>query len=136
MIGLLWTLACGAGTAVDPAPSATTALPDPVAGSSRTVQVPDLVQALQAGAVPILVDVRTPEEFAEGHVPGALNIPLGELDGRLQELQPHRSGEVWVICAVGGRSARASRALSAAGFHAVNVDGGTRGWIAQGGPTE
>ena len=135
----MWTtllmFACATGGA-EPPPSPPTTDATSVAGSTRTVPVASLGQAFQAGAVPVLVDVRTPEESAKGHVPGARNIPLAELSGRLAELADHRDAEVWVICAVGGRSAKASRTLVEAGFDAVNVDGGTRGWIALGGATE
>jgi rhodanese-related sulfurtransferase len=75
-------------------------------------RVPEL---LKAGAQ--VVDVRSLEEFAGGHVPGSLNIPLHELDQRLAELDPAR----WVIvcCASGTRSAIARRKLRSRGFQRV-----------------
>ncbi len=79
-----------------------------------------------------VLDVREAAEYVAGHVPGAVLIPLGELDGRLGELP--RGGTVHVICASGNRSLRAARELIAAGFDAVSVAGGTSGWIRSGRP--
>jgi rhodanese-related sulfurtransferase len=70
---------------------------------------------LQQGAQ--VVDVRGPGEFAAGHAPGSVNIPLHELDQRKKELDPSR----WVIvcCASGTRSAMARRRLRSQGFDRV-----------------
>jgi len=80
-----------------------------------------------------LIDVREKDEFAAGHVPGAVNIPMSELGGRLDELP---SGAFDVICQAGGRSARVVQALEAQGHDATNVEGGTGEWIATGHPVE
>lgn len=61
-----------------------------------------------------LVDVRTPEEFAQGHARGAINIPVQELGARLGELS--RVKRVVVYCRSGARSATAARLLRMAGF--------------------
>jgi len=82
-------------------------------------------QLVQAGAR--LVDVRTPSEFAAGHIPGAINIPLQQLDSRLTELQP-RETPVVVYCRSGSRSGRASRVLKSAGFAAVQDLGSMSRW--------
>jgi len=134
MTSLILLLACGGPVPTEPAPVSTAdqVTEAPRTGSARDVTVVDLATARAAGSVPVLVDVRTTGVFADGHVPGALNIPLSDLEGRLGELGPYTGGAVWVICAVGGRSAKASQTLAGAGFQAVNVDGGTRGWIAAG----
>ena len=83
--------------------------------------VADYAAVLSAGAQ--FVDVREPEEFASGSLPGATNIPLGQLNHRLDELDPkHR---VVVLCRSGGRSTQAAQALTAAGFgDIVNLAGG------------
>ena len=65
------------------------------------------------------VDVRNPGEFAAGHAPGTVNIPLGELEGRLGELDAQRP--VILCCASGSRSAMAASMLKAKGFEAVNA---------------
>ena len=69
-----------------------------------------------------LLDVRTPAEFAAGHVPGAVNVPVDELRGRLGELP--RDRPVVAYCQVGQRGYLATRVLLQAGFRAANVGGG------------
>ncbi|MBT2484895.1 MULTISPECIES: rhodanese-like domain-containing protein [unclassified Microbacterium] len=76
-----------------------------------------------------LVDVREASEFAAGHVPGAVNIPMSEIGDRLDDL-PAEAFDV--ICQMGGRSARVVEALEGRGFDVTNVEGGTGEWIAQG----
>ncbi len=76
-----------------------------------------------------LIDVRERDEFATGHVPGAVNLPMSELGDLLHELP---DGAFDVICQVGGRSARVVQALEARGYDATNIDGGTAEWIAEG----
>jgi rhodanese-related sulfurtransferase len=78
----------------------------------------------------ITVDVRERGEYAQGHVPGALLVPMGQLASRLGELD--RSGRVHVICASGNRSKAMTDLLVAQGFDAVSVAGGTRAWIDSG----
>lgn len=80
-----------------------------------------------------LIDVREANEFASGHVPGAVNIPMSEIGNRLDEL-PAEAFDV--ICQLGGRSARVVEALESRGYDVTNVDGGTAEWIAQARPVE
>jgi rhodanese-related sulfurtransferase len=91
-------------------------------GDITSAQARELVQA---GAR--LVDVRTPGEFAGGHLPGAVNIPVDELDGRLGELQP-KEGAIVLYCRSGRRSAIAARTLKAAGFAEVRDLGSMSRW--------
>lgn len=72
----------------------------------------------------LLLDVRDPDEYAEGHVPGALNIPLPQLRNRLDELPT--SQEIWAYCGVGQRAYYAVRLLIQHGFAARNLPGGMR----------
>ncbi|PPF78316.1 sulfurtransferase [Subtercola sp. Z020] len=81
------------------------------------------VSELAAVTAPTIIDVREPDEFAGGHVPGAVNVPLGQLQG--SELP---EGPVYVICELGGRSARATQYLTGQGVDATNVEGGTAAW--------
>ena len=74
------------------------------------------------GPKPFALDVRTPEEFAEGHIPEAVNIPVDELRNRLGEVP--RDREVAAYCQVGQRGYLATRILLQAGFEAANVGGG------------
>jgi NADPH-dependent 2,4-dienoyl-CoA reductase/sulfur reductase-like enzyme/rhodanese-related sulfurtransferase len=71
---------------------------------------------------PLLVDVRTPQEFSQGHIPGALNIPVDDLRSRLGELP--RDRQIAIYCQVGQRGYLATRILKQAGFSAANIGGG------------
>lgn len=73
---------------------------------------------------PIVVDVRTTEEFAEGAYPGAINIPLDELNHRFEELGNNASRDIIVYCATGARSAYAQRVLMQIGYMKVKNGGG------------
>ena len=71
---------------------------------------------------PFLLDVRTPQEFASGNIPGAVNIPLDELRSRLDELP--RDKEIAAYCQVGQRGYFATRILQQKGFTVANIGGG------------
>jgi NADPH-dependent 2,4-dienoyl-CoA reductase/sulfur reductase-like enzyme/rhodanese-related sulfurtransferase len=73
-------------------------------------------------ADPYLIDVRTPEEFSQGHFPGAINLPVDELRDRLKELP--RDRKITAYCQVGQRGYLATRILNQSGFEAENVSGG------------
>ncbi|MGW8429673.1 rhodanese-like domain-containing protein [Curtobacterium citreum] len=81
-----------------------------------------------------VIDVREPDEYRTGHIPGATNIPLSQLGDRLGEIPTEVT--VHVICQSGGRSARATEALAAAGVDAINVAGGTSAWTGAGHPVD
>jgi len=70
----------------------------------------------------MIIDVRDPDEFAAGHIDGAVNVPLTELRNRLEELPRER--EIWVHCAVGQRAYYAARVLLQRGFRVRNLSGG------------
>jgi len=94
-----------------------------------------LVPEVPAAGVPdggMLLDVREAYEWAAGHVPAALHIPLGELGSRAGEVP--RDDTIYVICRSGNRSAYAAAALNRAGWSAVNVAGGMQEWAAAGRP--
>jgi glyoxylase-like metal-dependent hydrolase (beta-lactamase superfamily II)/rhodanese-related sulfurtransferase len=83
----------------------------------------------------LLIDVREPEEFAAGHVPGAVNVPQSDLASRLGELP--RDRPIYVVCQAGMRSTRAAQFLRQVGFTRVlNVAGGTNAWMGSGRPVE
>lgn len=98
----------------------------------REISVDALAAARDTGEATVL-DVRNPDEYAEGHIPGARLIPLPELGDRLAEIPTDR--QVHVVCQSGGRSAQGAALLAAAGIDAVSVTGGTKGWIDSGRPT-
>ena len=85
--------------------------------------------SLTASGVPV-VDVRMPDEYAAGHVPGATLLPLPEVPERAGELPRDRT--VYLICRSGARSQRACAYLRDQGVDAVNVTGGTLAWIEAG----
>jgi rhodanese-related sulfurtransferase len=91
----------------------------------------DFAAARQHGRIQV-VDVREDGEFASGHVPGAVSIPMGQLTNRLAEID--QTQPVYVICASGGRSAVTSDVLVQRGFDAYSVVGGTRAWTKTGQP--
>lgn len=77
----------------------------------------------------VVVDVRDASEFAAGHLPEAKNIPLGELDQRVGELEKFKSKSVVVVCKSGARASSAAAKLAKAGFTDVtNLDGGITAW--------
>ena len=80
------------------------------------------VLAAPATEQPFLLDVRTPQEFASGHIPGAVNIPVDDLRSRLGELP--RDRQIAAYCQVGQRGYLATRILLQGGFSAANVGGG------------
>lgn len=84
----------------------------------------------------VVLDVREPDEWAAGHAPEAIHIPLGELPARAAELAELPDDQpVYVVCRGGGRSARAAAWLNAAGIvEAVNVAGGMKSWATEGRP--
>jgi rhodanese-related sulfurtransferase len=101
----------------------------------RSITVHELRAALTDSADDLhLVDVREPEEYAGGHVPGAELVPLATVPVRVADFPTDRP--VYLLCAVGGRSAQAAQFLAHRGIDAVNVDGGTGEWVAAGYPVE
>ncbi|MFZ1904731.1 MAG: rhodanese-like domain-containing protein, partial [Steroidobacteraceae bacterium] len=86
--------------------------------------------AAAATAAPPLIDVREVWEFDTGHLPGAINIPVGELPARLAEIAPD-SAPVF-ICRSGGRSLAACNMALAAGVTSpANLEGGLLAWAAR-----
>lgn len=79
-----------------------------------------------------VIDVREPDEYVEGHVSGAVLIPLATVPDRLAEVPT--DGPVLVICKAGGRSRNAAEFLRTQGVDAINVAGGTMAWISAGHP--
>ncbi len=94
----------------------------------REISIDDMAQALSDGAT--VVDVREATEYAKGHVPGVVHIPMGHLPSRIADLDA--SAPVYVICASGNRSAAMSDFLAAAGFQTASVAGGTKAWARAG----
>jgi rhodanese-related sulfurtransferase len=81
---------------------------------------------------PLVLDVREPNEFRGGHIPGARLIPLGSLSQRMPALPRNR--EIVCVCRSGSRSRSAVSQLTAAGYQAVNLRGGMIAWSSAGLP--
>lgn len=100
--------------------------------SKHNLSILQATQLLNKGKTAI-VDVRTPEEFAAGHLRSAKNIPLKELASRVAELD--KSHPVLVVCSAGVQSVKGAVQLAQAGFAEVySLDGGFVAWQAQGLP--
>ena len=85
----------------------------------------------------VVLDVRTPKEFAEGHVPGAVNISHDQLEGRMAELAADRDRDVVVYCRSGHRAGIALGMLEKAGFERLyHLEGDYMGWAAAQRPVE
>ena len=97
--------------------------------SAPEIRIDELATARESGLVP-LVDVRQPEEYEAGHVPGAKLIPLADVVARVGEIPTE--GPVYVICQTGSRSQRAADYLRNRGIEAYNVAGGTKAWMEAG----
>ncbi|MFS0782770.1 rhodanese-like domain-containing protein [Bacillus sp. 1P06AnD] len=88
---------------------------------------PEEVQALlNEGKKPNLIDVRETSEVAQGKIPGAINIPLGLLEFKMNELNKHN--EYILVCQSGGRSSQAANFLDYQGFNVLNMAGGMLAW--------
>jgi len=99
----------------------------------REVSVEEARAGVEAGAV--VVDVREADEWAQGHVPGAVFIPRGLLELRIEEMVPDKSQQVILHCAGGTRSALAAKALQQLGYaNAASMAGGFSRWQEKGFP--
>jgi rhodanese-related sulfurtransferase len=99
-----------------------------------TISVSGARAMMQSSSNVLIVDVRTSGEYAQGHLKGAINIPLSDLPLRFDELAQNRP--MLVYCQTGYRSAQASSFLVKAGFTQVyNMEGGIAAWINSGYPT-
>ena len=94
------------------------------------------VDAASVPADALVLDVREDDEWAAGHVEGALHIPMSDFVGRFGELtEAAEDGRrVHVMCRVGGRSAQVTQYLVQQGIDAVNIDGGMHAWDGAGRP--
>lgn len=95
--------------------------------SYQDIFTAELESHLRDGAT--LYDVRESDEYVQGHIPGAVNIPMSEVPARAGEI----SGPAVTVCLSGGRSAQAASYLDAQGkTDLMNLSGGTMGWMREG----
>jgi rhodanese-related sulfurtransferase len=94
----------------------------------KQIEPLEAVQLLNHEA-PVLLDVREDSEYKDGHIIDTLHIPLGKLDGRLDELEKYREKPIIVSCRSGHRSSHACAKLRKKGFETVyNLKGGVMAW--------
>jgi phage shock protein E len=104
-------------------------------GASGDVAPSEALALAEQGA--LFLDVRTPEEYATGHVPGAVNVPYDELSSRIGEIDARRGDPVVVYCEKGPRASKATAALADAGFSSVrSLAGHMSAYRASGLPVE
>lgn len=94
--------------------------------STPTLSAAELNEKLKFGKHPMVIDVRQPEEFRQGHIAGAKLIPLGELRKHMKELPQGR--EIVCVCASGNRSSSAAKILAKEGFNVFDMKGGMLAW--------
>jgi phage shock protein E len=110
----------------------------PAAQTTRpTISSAELAAQIKSGTAPLILDVRTPDEYRSGHIPGSVNIPIDQLPARLAEIRIAKADEVVVHCEVGGRAAKAEAILARAGYgQVVDLDGHMKAWRESGLPVE
>jgi rhodanese-related sulfurtransferase len=108
----------------------------PVLNKGSGVDPQAMVQLMNRDKA-VVLDVCEPDEFARGHVIGAKNLPLGQLEDKLPQVVKNKSAHVIMVCQVGARSARAAATARKLGYENVqSLSGGLRAWSAASMPTE
>ena len=101
------------------------------------ISVKELAEQIQLERAPLIVDVRSEKEYAEAHIPGAVNIPYDQLGDRLSEIDAAKTDEIVVHCRSGYRAGIAEKLLIEAGYSDVrDLDGHMNGWQSGGHPIE
>ena len=112
----LLLLLCGCGAAARPE------------SGYRTITAGEAKEMMDSGSDCVVLDVRTREEYEQGHIPGALCLPLDSREQNAGELLPDRSRPILVYCRSGRRSANAAEKLAALGYTDVRDFGGILDW--------
>ena len=100
-----------------------------------SISADELHAQRESGNAPSVIDVRTPDEYASGHIPGAVNIPFDQVAQRIGELETPQG--VVLYCMIGPRARKGESALLAAGYEKVfHLEGGLAAWQAAGLPVE
>ncbi|MBV6503290.1 MAG: Inner membrane protein YgaP [Fimbriimonadales bacterium] len=101
--------------------------------SADHISPTDLKRRIEAGEHLQIFDVRTPSEFASGHVPGAANLPMDEVEARLDDLSTDRPAVL--VCQSGQRAAMTCELIGASHPNVLVLEGGTDAWVQAGLPT-
>lgn len=100
---------------------------------NKQIPATELVELIAADKAPIILDVRTTEEYLEGHVPGAINIEYRELESRIDEVRNLGKRKIVVYCERGVRANIAEETLNKAGFTEIlHLEGDMSGWRKRG----
>jgi rhodanese-related sulfurtransferase len=103
-------------------------------GSQDAVSTADARTLVEEDKTVVVLDVRQPDEFRSGHISGAKLIPLNELPQRLKDVPKDKT--ILCVCRSGSRSGMAVRQLNAAGYKAINLQGGMMRWQSAGYPVK
>ncbi len=105
--------------------------------ASDSISAAELSDRLNKNEAPLILDVRTPAEFSQGHVPGAINIPVSDIALRSSELGAYKEKEIVVYCAAGPRAGFARSLMSQLGFTRLrDLEGHMQQWSGGGYPVE
>jgi len=105
--------------------------------SVKTVSAEDVKAAIDKKEKAVLLDVRDPNEFVAGHLPGAINVSRGTLEFNIWSKVPDQSAKIYVYCKTAGRSALATKTLNDLGYkNAVLMDAQFEDWIKKDYPIE
>lgn len=100
---------------------------------TEQTDVETVQQALRSGESVTVVDVREPDEYEAGHIPGAKHVPRGLLELQSGMVLPDKDARIVVHCALGGRGALAARTLKEMGYtNVANMEGGLKEWEEKG----
>jgi phage shock protein E len=101
----------------------------------KIITAEELTRQIQNAQAPLILDVRSEEEYADGHIPGAMNIPHNQLRDRLSEIDAVKTAEIVVHCRSGHRAGIAEKVLIEAGYSNIrDLDGHMNGWQSGGYP--
>ncbi|SBW08923.1 Rhodanese domain protein [uncultured Eubacteriales bacterium] len=96
-------------------------------GSARQMSMAEAKAALEGDKSICLIDVRTPQEYQDGHIPGSVNLPLGSMEG-ITSIAPEHDKKLFVYCLSGARAARACAELAGMGYTDISDLGGINNW--------
>lgn len=95
----------------------------------KNISSVELMHRINDNHAGLILDVRNPQEYAQGHIPGAINIPHNQLGIRFAEIVSYKDKEIVLYCRSGGCAAIAANTLQAAGFNKLlHLDGDMNGW--------
>lgn len=99
------------------------------AENANSISQSELLTRINNNAAVLILDVRSPEEYRSGHVPGAINIPFGDHERKLALISPAKNDEIIVYCESGYRAAKVETYLIDQGYSEVrHLEGDMKGW--------